>query len=278
MFARVVGATIFAFTLAGATSAAPAMRIVSLAPHATELVAAAGGADRLVGVTQSCDYPARVAALAQVSGSAGVNIEKLLSLKPDLVVAWPGGNRPQDIERLRWLGIPLLLSEPKSIDEIAADITRLGDAMGTAAVAAQSVASLRATQRSLIQNGGAKRETPHRVFYQLGAGQLFTLNDAHPVMELLNLCGGKNVFGHLSPLAPHVSIEAAIEAKPDVIIVASPAAMPEVKQSWERHRAAFGGRLPAFIAVDGNALHRPTPRMLPAAKAMCEALRSAQMR
>jgi iron complex transport system substrate-binding protein len=266
LFSLVVACVCATQALAG-----EAKRIISLAPHATELIAAAGGADRLVAVTQSCNVPTAVQSLAKISGASGVNLEKLISLKPDLVVAWPGGNRPQDIERIKGLGIAVLTTEPKTVGDIARDIERIGEAMGTSAIARKASSEMRADARALAASAAPQRK-PTRVFYQLGAGHLFTLNNQHPAMELLATCGGENVFGKLPLLAPQVSVEAVVDAKPDVIAVASPRDLTEVTQFWESKRALFGSRFPAIIAADGERLHRPTPRLLPAAKALCTAL------
>jgi iron complex transport system substrate-binding protein len=277
MLARALGIAWLAVCASIDGHAAGAQRVVSLAPHATELVAAAGGADRLVGITQSCTYPDSVKTLPKISGASGVNIEKLVSLKPDLVVVWPGGNRPQDIERIKGLGLAILISEPKSVDDIALDIERLGQAMGTQLHAQAASSALREQARQL-QAMGSHHQGVTRAFYQLGAGQLYTLNDAHPVTQVLRMCGGKNVFGGLPMLAPQVSVEAVAKAKPDAIIVASPQDADEVKQFWESRRTLFGARFPAFVVVEGERLHRPTPRMLPAARAMCDALKSLDRR
>jgi iron complex transport system substrate-binding protein len=271
MLLRVLGMAWLAVCASIDGHTAGAQRVVSLAPHATELIAAAGGADRLVGITQSCTYPDSVKTLPKISGANGVNIEKLVSLKPDLVVVWPGGNRPQDIERIRGLGFAVLASEPKSLEAIALDIERLGQAMGTQPHAQAASTALREESRQLQAMGAHTRSTT-RAFYQLGAGPLYTLNDAHPVTQVLRMCGGKNVFGGLPMLAPQVSIEAVVEAKPDAIIVASTQDADEVKRFWESRRALFGTRFPALLVVEGERLHRPTPRMLPAARAMCDAL------
>jgi hypothetical protein len=97
-------------------------------------------------------------------------------------------------------------------------------------------------------------------------------------MQALSACGGKNVFGSVGLLAPQVSIEAVVQARPEVIVVASPRDTPEVVKFWEGKRALFGAHFPTILSVDGEKLHRPTPRMLPAARAMCEALQSLERR
>jgi iron complex transport system substrate-binding protein len=259
---------LIAFALLQSAQAQPVTRIVSLSPHATELIAAAGGQARLVGVSQACDFPPAVTSLPKVASASGVNVERLLSLKPDLVVAWPAGNRPQDIERLRSLGVRVVESSPKSLKDIEDDVRRLGDLLNSQPTASAVADGLRAKREQLAAR---RHSATTRVFYQLGAGHLFTLNDQHPVMEAMALCGGRNVFGQLTPMAPQVSVEAVALASPDVIAVASERDFREVSAWWAQRTSLFASP-PKIILVEGERLHRPTPRMYDAALKMCEML------
>ena len=249
-----------------------AQRIVSLSPHATELIDAAGAGDRLVAVTQACDFPARITTLPRISSAQGVNIEALIAAKPDLVIVWPAGNRPQDIERIRALRIPVFASQPETLDTIADDIEKIGVLAGTARharVAAEKV-------RERIRNLGDLRATTNsdatRVFYQLGSGLLYTLNDRHPVMEIVARCGGRNVFGSLQQSAPQVSVEAVLNAQPQLIVLADVQDAATMRAQWPRV-AFVHAKLPRFSVADGRQLHRPTPRMFDAAENLCRAIR-----
>ncbi len=246
--------------------ASPARRVVSLAPHATELIAAAGGQHALVAITKACDYPKNVLHLPRVASYSGVNMESLLAVKPDLVIAWPGGNRPQDLAKIRERGIPIYESSPRTVADVVHDIEALGALMDTAVDARHATSKL--LQNSSASNRSSSQKVT-RVFYQLGAGALYTLNNQHPVMELLSRCGGENIFAHLSQLAPQVSIEAVLAARPDIVILASPLHQLETAEFWRKH-----GSIPV-IAVDGARLHRPTPRMIDAAQEMCKSLAAA---
>ncbi len=248
----------------------PALRIVSLAPHATELVAAAGAEQLLVGVSQSCDFPSSVQALPRVSSFTGTNIESVLALKPDLVIAWPTGNKPQDIAQLRRLGLTVFASAPQTLADIATEMEAIATLTGTAAVAAKAATHFR--ERLLKLGSGAPRRPPLRVFYQLSTPQLFTLNDAHPVMEVITRCGGRNVFGQLPQAAPEITLEAVLAAKPEVIVYADPAAQREVVAQWARWPALPAVRDGRLIPAQGALLHRPTPRIIDAAEALCAQL------
>jgi iron complex transport system substrate-binding protein len=247
-----------------------AMRVVSLSPHATELIAAAGGSAMLVGITQSCDFPATVTHLPRISGASGLNIESLIALKPDLVVAWPTGNRPQDLALLAKRGIPIFLSAPVKLDDIAHDITALGALLGTSSTANAAASAFRAAQRQLGASQGWS--SPVRVFYQLGPGHLYTLNQSHPVMEIITQCGGKNVFAHLPQAGPQVSVESVIAARPEIVVMASPSQLDAVRAYWAQQPIIGALLAHHVIAADGQRLHRPTPRLIEAAAPLCQSL------
>lgn len=254
------------------TLAQPAQRIVSLSPHATELIDAAGAGDRLVAVTQACDFPTRVNALPRIASAQGVNFEALLAAKPDLVIVWPAGNRPQDIERIRALRIPVFATQPETLANIADDIEKIGVLTGTQRNARAAAEKVRERIRNLGDLRATTRSNATRVFYQLGAGLLYTLNDQHPVMEIIARCGGRNVFGSLPQSAPQVSVEAVLNAQPQLIVLADVQDAEAMRAQWLS--AAFThARPPRIAVVDGRQLHRPTPRMFDAAENLCRAIR-----
>jgi iron complex transport system substrate-binding protein len=248
----------------------PAQRIVSLAPHATELVAAAGAEQALVGISQSCDFPSSVLALPRVSSFAGTNIESVLALKPDLVIAWPTGNKPQDIAQLRRLGINVFASSPKTLADIATEMEAIGTLAGTLREASKAANHFR--ERLVKLGYGAQQRPPLAVFYQLGSAHLYTLNNAHPVMEVIARCGGRNVFGQLQQAAPEMTLEAVLAAKPEAIVYAEPSAQREITAQWARWPALPAVREGRLIPADGQLLHRPSPRIIGAAEALCARL------
>jgi iron complex transport system substrate-binding protein len=240
-------------------------RIVSLAPHATELLFSAGLGSRIVGVSESCDFPEAAKTLPKVSSYRGTNVEAVLALKPDLVVAWPSGNKADDIATLERLGIRVYKSEIDSLAGIAktqrefARWTKDGAALERSMQIERDVRSLREKYAS---------KPVVRVFYQLGDGRLFTLSNKHLIGEALSVCGAKNIFGELAIPAPEVSREAVIAAKPDAILLASASAREAVTWQWKASPLAA---MP-IVVVDGGRLHRPTLRTIDAVREMCEAV------
>jgi ABC-type Fe3+-hydroxamate transport system substrate-binding protein len=249
--------------------ATPPQRIVSLGPHATELLFSAGLGSRVVGVGESCDFPEAAKQFPKVSSYRGTNVEAVLALKPDLVVAWPGGNNTDDIAAIERLGIRVYRSEVDSLAGIANTVREFAkwsddkaattDALNRAEKADREIASLREKYAS---------KPAVRVFYQLGDGRLFTLSNKHLMGESLAICGVKNVFGELGILAPEVSREAVIAAKPDAILLASANAREAVAAQWKASPLATT----PIVVVNGSRLHRPTLRTIDAVREMCESV------
>ena len=255
------------------TLAAPAQRIVSLSPHATELLFAAGAGQQVVGVSEYSDFPAAAKQLPSVGGSGHLDIERIVSLKPDLIVAWGSGNNRRQLERLRKLGLTVFESEPRSFEAIADSLKRLGTLAG------RDEGRLQAQQFDkhllALQQQYAGR-APVTVFYQIWSTPLMTLNDAHIVSQAIRLCGGLNVFGQLKPLVPTISREAVLTANPDMIIVSDETGKGlERWRSFKRMQAVTSGNL---LTVDGVMMNRAGPRLIEATRALCEQIDQARQR
>ena len=241
------------------------LRIVSLAPHATELLFSSGLGARVVGVSESCDFPDAAKQLPKVSSYRGTNVEAVLALKPDIVIAWPSGNKADDIAALERLGIRVHRSE---VDTLAGIVNTQREFARWAADAAaiERAAQVEREIKAMREKFSAKPVV--RVFYQLGDGRLFTLSNKHLIGEALASCGAKNIFGELAIPAPEVSREAVIAAKPDVIVLASASSLSAVSTQWKATALAAT----PVIVVDGSRLHRPTLRTVDAVRQMCDAL------
>lgn len=198
------------------TLPAPAHRVISLAPHTTELIYAAGGANAIVGAVNYSDYPPAARALPRVGDNKALDLEKIAALKPDLLVVWRHGNVQRQIGVLQALGIPMFLSEPKQLPDIADNLRKLGALMGTEPVANRAANDFTA-RIDQLRAQYANRPTVS-VFYQVWDNPIMTLSGGHMVSDVIRLCGGRNVFASLAPVAPTVSTEAVIAANPDVIM------------------------------------------------------------
>jgi len=244
----------------------PARRIVSLAPHLTELVYAAGGGASMVGAVDYSDYPPAARDLPRVGSDAHINSEAVLALKPDLIVAWPNAGSVRAIDRLASLGLPVFRSEPRELDDIATTIERLGVLAASVANAGREARAFRARHAALEKRYAARPKL--RVFFQVWDRPLVTVNGAHVISKVITLCGGENVFTHLPLIAPEVDAEAVLRAKPDVVVASAPGAKPPV---WLRDAR--------FAVVAPDLIQRHTPRLLDGAEQLCgilEAVRAAR--
>jgi len=258
------------------TLAAPARRIVSLAPHATELLFEAGAGERVVGVLATSDWPPEAKALPRVGDSRALDLERIFTLAPDLVVSWPFA-APAQVDALRAHGIAVFFASPATIDGIATDLERLGTLAGTQAVATERARAFRNRHREIAaRNAGARNV---RVFYEVWNAPLYTLGGRHLVSEAIALCGGESVFAALTLPAPMVTVEAVLAARPDAIIAGADGAIrPAWLDEWKRWTALPAVAHDNLYTVDANLLHRASPRFLVGVDALCNAIAEARRR
>ena len=251
----------------------PASRIVSLAPHITELLFAVGAGEAVTGVSEYSDYPVAAQSVPRVAGGSGVDLEAILAQQPELVIAWGSGTAPVQLQRLRQLGFPVFVSEPRVMADIASSLERLGRLSGYEAGAAQAIRSFNERHRVLRERYAAS--SPVRVFYQIWQQPLMTVNGQHLVSDVIRLCGGSNVFSDLPELAPSVSLESVLQRNPQVIIagsdMANTSALTAQWQHWTGLSAVQGSHL---YTIRRELLVRHTPRILDGAEQMCEILES----
>ena len=253
--------------------AAPAQRIVSLAPHATEILFEAGAGKRIVGTIKGSDHPPAARSIPLVGDAQALDLERIVALHPDLVVTWPY-TMPSQASRLRELGIAVFTTDPASIDGIASAIERLGQLAGTAGPAAQAAARFRSrvAQAHAIARGIA-RERPVRVFYQIWDQPLFTIGGRHLISQAIRACGGQNVFADLALPAPQVSVEAVLAARPDAIIAGGNGdERPKWLDDWRRWPDLPAAANAQLHAVDADRLHRPGPRFAEGVAQLCEVI------
>ncbi|MCC7041743.1 MAG: cobalamin-binding protein [Burkholderiales bacterium] len=254
----------------------PARRIVSLAPHATEMLFAAGAGPAVVAVAAYSDYPPEARSLPRVADAAMIDLENVVALSPDLVVAWPY-TAPQHLAALRALGIPVFFSNPRTIDGIAGDIERLGALAGTGAQATKAAATLRARVAALKAKYAGAR--PLSVFYEIWNRPLYTVGGRHLLSEAIALCGGRNIFAGLTLPAPEVNLEAVIAASPQVIVGADDAGgRPAWLDEWSRWPDLPAVRDRNVLVANGDLLHRPGPRFIDGVASLCDALAAARGR
>jgi len=252
------------------TLAAPAQRIVALAPSLAELAFAAGAGGRLVGVARYSDFPPAARKLPQVGDAARVEFERVVVLKPDLIWAWKSGNSAADVSRLESLGYPAFVSEPARLGDIPRLLHAIGTLAGTLPVAGKAAAEFE-REITALRGRYAKAHTV-RVFYQIWHRPLLTVNGAHMISDVIALCGGENVFADVSQLTPSVTLEAVIAAKPEMILGGGSAGgEKEFAAQWRASSVPPLRELPAHY-INPDHIQRQTPRIVEGAKAVCAAL------
>jgi iron complex transport system substrate-binding protein len=260
---------------AGIKLAAPARRIVSLAPHITELLFAAGAGGRVVGDVEYGDYPPAARALPKVGSFSRLDLEAIVALKPDLVMGWASSSPPAAISRLRAMGLTVYVSETHRIADIAGELERVGKMAGTEAVANSAAAAFRERHARLAAR--YSRQSPVTVFYQIWKQPLMTVNREQIISDAMRLCGGRNVFAQLPILAPTVTVEAVIAANPEVIVASGMGeSRPEWLDDWRRWTTLTAVARDNLYFVPPDLLQRHTPRILDGAEKLCTHLETAR--
>lgn len=248
---------------------APARRIVAITPHLTEMLFAAGAGDRVVGVSAWSDYPAAAKSLPQVGDSALLDLERIVALRPDLVLVWGNGSSAQQIQRLRAARLPVFVSESRTLAHVATTLRQLGRLAGTEAVAEARAADYERRLAELRARFAGRK--PLVVFYQVWHQPLMTFNREHVVDEALRLCGAVNPFAALKTLTPTVDVEAVMLADPDAIVTGSvdPTGSDNLDR-WRSLKSLRAGRDPRrLIVVDPDRLHRSTDRLADGIEELC---------
>ncbi|NYH99225.1 cobalamin-binding protein [Cupriavidus plantarum] len=263
------------------TLAQPARRIVSLAPHVTELIYAAGGGDRIVGTVTYSDYPHEARDIPRVGDNKSLDLERIAALKPDLIVVWRHGNAQKQTDRLRALGMPLFFSEPRRLESIPENLEKLGTLMGTSTVANRAAADFR-QQIDTLRKTYASRP-PVTVFYQVWQQPLMTLNGQHLISDMLALCGGRNLFANETPLVPTVSTEAVVAGNPEVMLTAGMGATRPDRPladftMWEKWKQVTAVARNNLFIVDGDLVNRAGPRVVRGAEEICKDIDIARSR
>lgn len=255
----------------------PAKRIVSLAPHVTENLYAAGAAGQMVGAVEYSDWPEAAKKLPRVGGYSRLNLEAILAQRPDLIVAWHSGNAPAHLAKLKSLGIPVYISQPNHINDVASEIERLGQLAGTDAQAKQSAEQFRTRHAGLTARYGNRPLV--RTFYQIWNQPLMTINGEHLISDVMRLCSGDNVFANLSQLAPHITEEAVIAANPEAIVASGmDDSRPEWLDGWRKWKQLTATTRDNLFFIPPELMQRHTPRILDGAEKLCSHLETARGR
>jgi vitamin B12 transport system substrate-binding protein len=259
---RRIGLAVLLLAVSGAAFAVE--RVVSLAPSLSEIVVELGSADLLVGVLDAGDRPAELQNLPSVGRYGQLDMERLLSLKPDLLLLWPGSVGPAQREQLKHLNIPTYVADSHSLEQLTTQIEAIAAQLGRPERGVSLAADLRQRLAALRQR--YRRDEPLRVFYQVWDRPLYTVGGGQIISDALEVCGARNVFADLTLPAPQVSVEAVLQRDPEVILAGEQAQL-EAWKSWPRVAAVAQGRL---LLVTDKGLERPSGQMIEATAKVCQ--------
>ncbi len=251
------------------------LRIVTLAPHLTELVFAAGAGEYLVGVSAYSDYPPEALELPVISDAFTVDQEQLAVLAPTLILAWDGGNPVPLIDELSASGYRVEAIRTHGLDDIAMAIERIGEMVGRISEAYAVAREFRHDISELRDRHSVL--SPVSVFYQVSSRPLYTVGGTHYISDIIGLCGGRNVFDDLTDLAPAVSVEAVIDRNPDAMLAADGGG-DSAFDNWDRWPHLSASQSANYFTVDADSIGRPSLRLVDAAAAVCEHLETARRR
>jgi len=245
-------------------------RIISLSPHATELLFAAGATNQIIATVSFSDYPEAAKAIPRIGSYKKVDLESVIKLKPDLIVAWKSGGSLEQVHELQRLGYKIYFSEPRGFKGVAENISKFGRMLGTENVSTKNADKFINELQSLKQKYKALKSVS--VFYQVWNMPLMTINNGHLITNVIEFCGGRNVFGELSARAPRVSIESVISRNPQTIIIG----MSENRKGWEKEwykwNALQAVERKHVYTVNADYIVRQGPRILKGTKQVCEIL------
>jgi len=257
----------------------PARRLITLSSQITEIVFAAGGGGKIVATVNSSDYPPEAQQLPRIGDGLQPDPKKIAPYKPDLIIGWLS----EQLEPLETLNIPLFVSAPESLAEIADSVENFGVLLGTSHIARPRAEQLRQTLDALAHTNASRsaQRPPVRVFIQSGPEPQNSLGGDHLLSDVIEICGAVNVFAEPASLTPQVSASTVLAAKPDFVLVGragagrAPAIDPNALAYW-RSMGLAAARNGQVFMMDADILYRPGPRLIEAAGLLCDAIERAR--
>ncbi len=248
----------------------PARTLITLAPNLTELAFAAGAGGQVIATVEYSEFPPAAASIPRIGDAFRLDLERILALKPDLVIAWQSGNPQQAVSRLQSLGLSTWTIEIRRPEQIATVLEWLGEATGNRDSARLAAEQVRRKLEALSQQYAGL--APVSYFYQVASNPLYTINGQHLIARALALCGGVNVFQDETGLAPQVSHEAVIAADPQAVLAPAESAQDDPLASWRDWPRMQAVSNEALFLLSADEISRATPRMLDAVTAACSLL------
>ena len=246
-----------------------AQRIISLSPNTTEILFHIGAGEKIVGADEYSNYPNQANDILRVNNHAAANYELILSLNPDVVIAWQSGNGERIISRIRGLGIPVFVVESGNLQDIPNLYRRLGQLSGYEKQSNIQAEKFSSRLNQLRKTFSSREEI--RLFYQIWNEPLMTLNGDHMVTDIIELCGGVNIFSDAAALVPYVNIESVLAADPQVIITGGKSKSDLLDSGfWDKWPSLSAVKNQHLYAIPSDLLQRHSNRILEGTGLMCE--------
>lgn len=250
--------------------ARPATRIVTLAPDLTELAFDAGAGGALVGVSAYSNYPAAARRLPRVGDAFHFDLERIIALKPDLILAWHGGTPVPMVARMRALNLPVLVIGTRTLNDIAANLELIGLASGHEQQAGAAAQAFLAGLRKLRDEFSDRQ--PMRVFYEISDQPLYTIGGHQVISRMIELCGGRNIYADLKSLAAVVSLESTLARDPQAIVTGGDPGADARLRAWRRWPQVSAVKTGSLFSIGGDLLVRATPRVVTGGRELCQDL------
>lgn len=265
------GLLTFSMQPTSANSETTPQRVISLAPHITEILFSAGAGDKLVGVVDYSNYPEAALEIENIGAYNAINIEKVIQLKPDLIIAWQSANRPKDIEKLQNLGFTVLFSNPEKLEDIPNEIRTFGKHLHTQTQANTTAKQLENQLLAIKQR--YQSEPTISAFYQIWNAPLMTINGQQFLSQALELCAAENVFADLPMLAAEVNIESVITRNPDAILIGGEQQMQQAwLNDWQKWKTLKAVQNRQIHLLEADTFQRPTQRFIEGIDGLCQTL------
>ncbi|WP_051311465.1 cobalamin-binding protein [Zooshikella ganghwensis] len=244
------------------------LRVISLAPHITELLYAVGAGENIVGVIDGSDFPPDAQKKPIIGAYNLLNWEQIFAVQPQLIIAWGSGNKHLLGGKAEQLGIPIIFSEPKTLQAIEDELIRFGSITAHESEAKQAALAFKQRWQQLASQVKSK-SLKQKVAILLNINPIQTLNGQHLTSEVVSLCGGENIFYDAKVIAPQVNFEALLAHQPDWLIVTDPLFLKQLTGRWKTLKAVQQKRI---ITVNPDQFLRQTPRILVAMETICQKL------
>jgi len=250
-------------------------KIIALSPHTVELLYAIGAGDRIIATVEFADYPEDAKSIPIIGNYNGLQIERIVELQPDLIVAWKSGNKSTDLRKIESLGFNIYYSQPQNISEISHEIIELGKLTHLEKNAEALALSL--NKKHLIIKQRYTKKSSVKVFYQLWHDPLRSIGPNTWINSLISDCNGHNILADSSTGYPVISIETVIDKNPEVIIIPHHSGTRSEKQSiWKKWSVINAVKNHHISIINGDLLHRLSPRALLGLEQLCQAIDAAR--